>query len=230
MTLKFKHWLYAVFCLIVVGTVLTHRVHVIHEQKIQIARQAKLKRAQHQLKKRAVSQDAAHMRTPINWRKSSETIPYPDLKKAKNLWIKVSLKKNRTYVYDGNKIIYTMYSTGGIYQPDKKTGKMKSLTPTGTYQIQDERGDSFYNDQLNEGANYYVSWRDHGTYLFHSVPTIDDGKYNKVEAAKLGKTQGSHGCVRLSVSDAQWFYQNVPAGTKVVITDWAWGEHIWAPR
>lgn len=221
MTLKVKHWLYAIFCLLVVGTVLNHRVHTLRAQKARIARQAKIKRSRRQAAKQraGVAQRNANMRTPINWRKSSETIPYPDLKQAKDLWVKVCLKKNRTYVYDGKHIIYTMYCTGRIYQRDDKTGKMKSLTPTGTYHIQNERGDHFYNAQLNEGANYYVSWLDHGKYLFHSVPTVGNGKYNKTEAAKLGKTQGSHGCVRLSVPDARWFSRNVPVGTKIVVTN-----------
>ena len=46
---------------------------------------------------------ASHMRTPINWRKSSETVPYPNLATVPNLWIKVRLKHNRTYVYSGKR-------------------------------------------------------------------------------------------------------------------------------
>lgn len=165
------------------------------------------------------SSEDSNMRTPIDWQKSSETIPYPDLSKVKNLWVKVSLKGNRTYLYDGSKIIYTMYSSGGVYQKDAKTGKMKSTTPTGTFYVQAERGDSFFNQELGEGANYYVSWLNHGEYLFHSVPTKADGSYNLKEAAKLGKSTGSHGCIRLSVPDAKWMEQNLPEGTKVVIAD-----------
>lgn len=165
------------------------------------------------------SKSQSNMRTPIDWQKSSETVPYPDLSKVKNLWVKVSLKGNRTYLYDGSKLIYTMYSSGGVYQKDAKTGKMKSTTPTGTFYVQAERGDSFYNQELGEGANYYVSWLNHGEYLFHSVPTKADGSYNLREAAKLGKSTGSHGCIRLSVPDAKWMEQNLPEGTKVVIAD-----------
>lgn len=165
------------------------------------------------------SSEDSNMRTPIDWQKSSETVPYPDLSKVKNLWVKVSLKGNRTYLYDGSKLIYTMYSSGGVYQKDAKTGKMKSTTPTGTFYVQAERGDSFYNQELGEGANYYVSWLNHGEYLFHSVPTKADGSYNLKEAVKLGKSTGSHGCIRLSVPDAKWMEQNLPEGTKVVIAD-----------
>lgn len=159
------------------------------------------------------------MRTPIDWHKSSETIPYPDVTKTKDLWVKVSLTHNRTYLYDGKKLIYSMYSTGGMYKKDHRTGKRKSMTPTGTFHIQAERGDSFYNQQLGEGANYYVSWLNHGEYLFHSVPTTADGSYNTKEAKKLGKTQGSHGCIRLSIPDAKWMATNLPEGTKVEIVN-----------
>lgn len=157
------------------------------------------------------------MRYPINWQKSSETKPYPNLAKVKNFNVVVSISKNRTYLRDGNKVIYTMYSSAGNYQRDAKTGKLVSATPVGTYYVQQERGAHFYNNSLNEGANYYVSWHNHGEYLFHSVPTTADGSYNLKEAKKLGKSTGSHGCIRLSVPDAQWMMQHLPVGTKVQI-------------
>ena len=145
------------------------------------------------------------------WNKKSENKEQPDLTKVKDLWIRVSLKGNRTYIMSGKKPIYTMLSTGGVYH------KNKSDTPTGTYHIQHERGAAFYNHKLNEGAKYYVSWKDHGVYLFHSVPTKSDGSINKEEAKKLGKSPGSHGCIRLSIPDSKWLAATVPAGTKVVI-------------
>lgn len=161
--------------------------------------------------------DPATMRKPIDWKKSSETKPYPDLTKVNNFWIKVDLKKNRTYLMSDNKVIYTMYSSGGAYHLDKKTGKQVSDTPTGTFYIEPERGDSFFNSSLNEGANNWISWKDHGVYLFHSVPTDGSGNYNVTEAKKLGKEAASHGCIRLSVPDSKWMSQNLQTGTKVVV-------------
>lgn len=155
------------------------------------------------------------MRTPIDWHKPSEKIPYPDLKKVKDFWIKVSLKKNRTYLMSGNRVIYTMYSSGGMYH--NENGKMVSYTPTGTFYIENERGDSFFNQSLNEGANYWISWKDHGVYLFHTVPTNKDGQYDVKEANKLGKQPASHGCIRLSIPDAKWMMDNLKVGTKVVV-------------
>lgn len=159
------------------------------------------------------------LRTPIDWQKSSETKPYPDFNQVKDFWVKVELKKNRTYLMSGNKVIYTMYSSGGAYHRDKETGKTVSYTPTGTFYIEAERGDSFFNNSLNEGANNWISWKDHGIYLFHSVPTDASGNYNLTEAKKLGKTPASHGCIRLSVPDSKWMSENLPTGTKVVIKD-----------
>lgn len=161
----------------------------------------------------------SNMRTPIDWQQSSETIPYPDLANTPNFWIKVSIKKNRTYLMSDNKVIYTMYSSAGAYHRDETTGKQVSYTPTGTFYIQAERGDTFFNNKLNEGANNWISWLNHGEYLFHSVPIDANGNYNLTAANKLGKQPDSHGCIRLSVPDSQWMCQNLKVGTKVVISD-----------
>lgn len=165
-----------------------------------------------------VSPKKTVMRTPINWRLPSETVAYPDLKQLNDFWIKVVISKNRVYLMDGKKVVYTMYASAGEYER-QADGKKKSTTPTGTYYIQAERGDSFYNPTLSEGANYWTSWLNHGEYLFHTVPTDANGNYKVTEAKKLGKKPASHGCIRLSVADAKWINQNVPQGTKVVITD-----------
>lgn len=148
-----------------------------------------------------------------SWKEKSEKKPHPKLTNAKDIVLRVSLKGNRVYVLKRGKPIYTMLATGGIF----KHGK--SLTPTGTYEIRQGRGDNFFNQGLDEGANNWVSWDpdDQNVYLFHSVPTTADGTYNLKEAQKLGKTQGSHGCIRLSVPDSRWLMKNIPVGTKVVI-------------
>lgn len=197
-----------------------HCVSVAEHHQVQVEQQAKIRARKLAEEKAAKAKKKAAksvMRTPINWKESSETVPYPDLSKVKDFWVKVALLKNRTYLMSGNKVIYTMYCSGGLFHKDSKTGKMVSDTPTGTFQIQPERGDSFYNDSLNEGANYWVSWKDNGVYLFHTVPTKKDGSYNVPEAKKLGKEPASHGCIRLSVPDAKWMMQNLKVGTKVVV-------------
>lgn len=166
-----------------------------------------------------VAQASSDMRKPINYKKPSETKPYPNLKQVKNFWIKVNISKNRVYLYDGNHVIYTMYCSAGQYRTDKKTGKKKSMTPTGTFHVQSQRGKHFFSADVQEGGNYYTSWNGNGAYLFHSVPVDAHNHYIKKEAAKLGKSTASHGCIRLSIPDAKWIYQNVPEGTKVIVVD-----------
>lgn len=57
-----------------------------------------------------------------------------------------------------------------------------------------------------------------GGFLFHSVwyykPVKNTQSY--VQYNRLGTT-ASHGCVRLTVADSKWIYDNCPSGTKVVI-------------
>ena len=148
----------------------------------------------------------------INWRKPSQAKPYPNLKHYRHAWLYVSTKRQRVYVYNHKgahqKVLYIMYCS---------TGTKKSPTPKGTYHIQAQRGYSFYNAASGEGARYWVSWKDHGVYLFHSVPVNRRGHYVKAEAAKLGRKPASHGCVRLSIADAQWVYHHVPYGMRVEI-------------
>lgn len=159
-----------------------------------------------------------HMRTPIDWHKSSETVAYPDLHQAKHLWIEVDLKSNRTYLYDGSKLLYTMYSSSGVYQKNPQTGKKQSVTPTGTFHVSNIRKDHVFNPRLGLGANYCVSWN--GDYMFHSVVTDNRPQhYLKKTADKLGKAPSSPGCVCLSIPDSQWVEHNIPTGTRVEVVD-----------
>ncbi|UQS87188.1 L,D-transpeptidase [Nicoliella spurrieriana] len=144
----------------------------------------------------------------INWRQPSEDKPYPKMQLSDHNWLKVSIKQQRVYVMSPqNKVLYTMNASTGAH----------NSTPRGTYHIQSERGHFFYNQSSKEGARYWTSWKDHGIYLFHTVPTNAQGQYIKSEARQLGKTANSHGCIRLSIPDAKWINQKVPTGTKVVI-------------
>lgn len=146
--------------------------------------------------------------TPIDWRAPSENKPYPNLAEQPDLWIDVSIARQRVYLKNGNDLLYTMYAS---------TGSPKSPTPTGTFYIEAEHGDSFFNTNSEEGAKYWRSFLDHGIYLFHSVPTDKAGHFIPEEAEQLGQKANSHGCIRLSVADAQWFYTAIPYNTKVVI-------------
>lgn len=137
--------------------------------------------------------------------------PYPSLN-VPNLNIGVSENKQRVYIRSGNKTIYTMICSTGL---DRYPGALSS--PLGNFRIQAERGEWFWSG--GSGGAYYRSYYLHGVYLFHTVPIAYPGTttaYNPTEGAKLGQ-RASHGCIRLSVPDAKWFYYNMPYNTPVNI-------------
>lgn len=154
------------------------------------------------------------MRSHPDYKQSSEIMPYPDVKKIQDLNVLVEIKQNRVFIRDGQHIIYTMYCSAGKTDPNTH----KSYTPTGHFVIQPEHGDNFYNHDLKEGANYWTSFKDHGIYLFHTVPTNQDGNYKSKPAKLLGQKPDSHGCIRLSIPDAK-FIQTLPVGTPVTIEE-----------
>ena len=83
-------------------------------------------------------------------------------------------------------------------------------TPTvgGTFKVQ-SRG--YYFDSGASRCYWYTQF--YGNYLFHSV------LYNKNGTLMDGRVgmQLSHGCVRLEIGNAKWIYDNIPAGTTVVV-------------
>ncbi|MDZ7609256.1 MAG: L,D-transpeptidase family protein [Candidatus Desulforudaceae bacterium] len=121
------------------------------------------------------------------------------------MWVAVDLEgTHNVTVYKGREPYKTFKASGG---------KVTSPTPLGTYYVYN-RGYCFYNARLHEGAYYWVQFS--GPFLFHSIPFDTSGKIKDQEAEKLGQP-ASHGCVRLSLEDARWFYENVPNGTMIVI-------------
>ena len=149
----------------------------------------------------------------VDWEKS--TGPHPDLSNvsANQLKIVVDKTAQTLTVYDQDKpVTEFLVSTG------KHTAETE--TPSGTFEIQAEHGDWFYNPKkgVEEGAKNWVSFKDHGVYLFHSV--VFDKNQNLIMSrqGKLGHPN-SHGCVQLSLPDSQWFFNTFAnkVGTQVVV-------------
>ena len=94
------------------------------------------------------------------------------------------------------------------------TGKDSTPTPTGTYQSGGKAGGEWY---YFKDFNCYAKWatRFVGGILLHSV-TYNSHKRPSGSVSSLGR-KASHGCIRLSVEDAKWIYDNCPRGTTVVI-------------
>ena len=62
------------------------------------------------------------------------------------------------------------------------------------------------------------AWRIRGGILFHSVTYSRPNENSGGSTRSLGRAE-SHGCVRLTVSDAKWIYDNCPRGTTVIVQE-----------
>lgn len=90
-------------------------------------------------------------------------------------------------------------------------------TPAGTFRLQDKLR---WHELIGPSWGQYCS---HITsdILFHSVPNtkpFDNHSLNASAYNMLGQP-ASAGCIRLTVEHAKWLYDNVPVGTKVIISD-----------
>ncbi|OPJ55200.1 L,D-transpeptidase [Clostridium oryzae] len=122
--------------------------------------------------------------------------------------VKVKINQQKVDVYEDEYKIRTMKCSTGL------SGE-NSSTPLGHFKINGYYGQYFYSSKYNEGARYWVGFIN-GKYLFHSIPTEQDGDVIASEAKKIGN-RASHGCVRLSIKDAYWFYETIPQGSEVII-------------
>lgn len=137
------------------------------------------------------------------------------VKPAKPYMLKVSTSKQKVYAYAWNEKD-TAY-TNLVRTMTCSTGLSKTPTPKGTF-------------SGSTGAvarwGYFPKWkvwaqylyRIQGSILFHSVLYNDSNESSLIQGSlyKLG-SPASHGCVRLSVADARWIYNNCPAGTTVKV-------------
>lgn len=121
-------------------------------------------------------------------------------------WVEVSIPEQLVRIYHERNVVREMIAS---------TGVDTDPTPVGSFRLQN-RGEWFFSEKYQQGGWYWVSFRDYGTYLFHSVPTDRQKRLIPEEAELLG-VRASHGCVRLALEDARWFYEHLPAGTRVEI-------------
>jgi len=110
---------------------------------------------------------------------------------------KVNVLKGKAWDY---KLIKSMLCTIGKPSTPTKKGKFKVQGKGSMFRVNSSRI-----------CKYYTQF--YGDYLFHSV--ILDNKGNIVDG-RLGKAL-SHGCIRLSIENAKFIYDNIPKGTAVWI-------------
>jgi len=117
----------------------------------------------------------------------------------------VDTKTQNTYIYKKQNDTWNLIETFVC-----STGVKGKSTPKGVFTIT-ERGPWFYSKKYKQGGVYWIRFK--GKYLFHSLPM---NTKRQIVDYTLGKPS-SHGCVRLSVEDAKWMYENIPSKTTVYI-------------
>lgn len=122
--------------------------------------------------------------------------------------VEISISKQKVYIYEWNygsysKLVKTMTCT---------TGTTETPTPLGTFKMGGPCGRWYFFKKFDCWAQY--ASRIVGGILFHSViySEKDVSTLRQSTVNALG-TRASHGCVRLSVENAEWIYRNIPAGT-----------------
>ena len=126
--------------------------------------------------------------------------------------LKISVDDQRVYAYKWGHGSYSQL----VRTMKCSTGTTSDPTPLGTFQAGGPCGRWYYFKKFDCWAQY--AYRINGPYLFHSVlySEKDTATLRQSSVNNLGR-RASHGCVRLSVEDAKWIYNNCPAGTTVKV-------------
>lgn len=125
----------------------------------------------------------------------------------------VDVSEQRVYVYEYSNGAYTKLKARFVCS----TGTKANPTPLGTYRSTERIDEWHYFVDYNCWAQY--AYRIVGRYYFHSVLFKEKGGSPTSSSVRNLGRRASHGCVRLSVADAKWIYDNCPKGTTVVVCD-----------
>jgi len=127
---------------------------------------------------------------------SSETEVEPQVAASSSeRWIDVNLAQQMTYAYQGNTVVKSFLVSTGTWQYPTVTGQyhiyVKLLST-------DMTGPGYYLPNVPYTMYFYQGYGLHGTYWHHNFGT-----------------PMSHGCVNLSIPDAEWLYNWASVGTLV---------------
>lgn len=130
-----------------------------------------------------------------------------DIQQSKTKYlIMLDQKAMMVYVFTGKKFAWEK-----VRSFDCCIGRASSPTSDGTWKLFKKR---FYFN--TEGARCWYFSLFHGDQGFHSV--LYDFSSEPVHIIDGTMKQAvSHGCVRLSLGDAKWIFDNVPVNTRVVV-------------
>lgn len=139
--------------------------------------------------------------TPTMWSKvANET--------SGTSWLLITSRdENRTCVYhreDGRWILKYYWKC--------TTGAEGTRTPRGTFTVPETKT---HLEKFGSGYTCWYATRFYKRCYYHSVLYYQNSQVNILDG-RLGASL-SHGCIRLAKSNALWIYNNIDAGTKVIV-------------
>jgi LysM repeat protein len=117
-------------------------------------------------------------------------------------WIDVDLTNQRITAYEGNTVVYSAIVSTGLAPNYTVVGTFKTYVK---YRYTDMRGGSYA-----AGDYYYLEDVPYTMYFFQGY-----GIHGTYWHNNFGRPM-SHGCVNLTIADAEWFFNWAPVGTTVV--------------
>ena len=118
-----------------------------------------------------------------------------------------------------NTNVVTVYNdSGGAVKAMTCSVGTGTKTPTGSFSILTK--DSWHTLMGPVYAPYCSKVTSDGVW-FHPVWYYQNGNRasQSVQSYNMLGTKASHGCIRLTLADAKWIYENCPVGTRVTIFD-----------
>jgi lipoprotein-anchoring transpeptidase ErfK/SrfK len=112
-------------------------------------------------------------------------------------WIDVDLSKQMTYAYEGDQIVASFLVSTGTWQHPTVTGQFHIYVK---YLYADMAGPGYYLPNVPYVMYFYDGYGLHGTYWHHNFGT-----------------PMSHGCINLTIPDAEWLFYWADVGTLVNI-------------
>ena len=112
-------------------------------------------------------------------------------------WIDVNLSTQRLYAYEGDVMVNAFVVSTGVWSTPTVTGKYKIYVK---YLSTTMTGPGYYLPNVPYTMYFYKGYGIHGTYWHNNFGT-----------------PMSHGCVNLSIPDAEWLYYWASVGTVVNI-------------
>ncbi len=121
--------------------------------------------------------------------------PYVPVAGSGERWIDVDLTQQRLYAYEGDTLVNSFVVSTGTWQTPTVTGKYKVWVKLRSAAMS---GPGYYLPNVPYIMYFYGSYGIHGTYWHNNFGT-----------------PMSHGCVNMTIADAEWLYNFASVGTVV---------------